>query len=149
MEALSTERHDADRVIDVMAGTQVFRDAEAERAARLKAERGALVAQLRKLEKDAARDFPPIYAETDAAEHELQVARNANDRLAVVVASAKLSALLGKRYVMSANFDSAHDGLEAQLRATAAPSITVFLRELAEKTLCQQRNIPAPRPQRR
>jgi hypothetical protein len=117
-------------VLEVVSGSDAYRTAEADRVSKLLAERRALAAKLKKLNADAERDFPPLFVKVENLTAELAAAGMANDRLAYAVTQQKLAAAVVERQRLGFSYTAQRDDLEHALRATAAPEIDAFIREV-------------------
>lgn len=123
-----------DRVLSVLAESDLVKTAIAEGEAKKLAERTALAAQLRVLERTAAKENPARFAAADEAMAAIKVAERALDPVALMMARTKFTQLTMQRLQTSLAFGISHDRLEAELRATADPAITAFISEMLDLT---------------
>lgn len=102
------------QVVELLRETPAFKAQLAERDGALVKTRKALLADLRRLEKEAEASFPRYYAAVDAA-----VAEHNRAQKALREAGAKLNAAVARRSQASLGYDRERQRIEDELRATA------------------------------
>lgn len=127
-------------VIDALRRSPVVAHAVEERAAALLEERGALVTELAKLERDAEKTLPKLQAARETAAAKIRTAQIAMTSAAGLIfgeqsaareiARAEWAEAHQKCLAASLAYTAAHDELEHKLRSTASLLIVAFKTEM-------------------
>jgi len=119
---------DAAETLKLLADSNVLKEAREEAAAQLLAKRKGLAAELRKLEREAEKEFPKLRTAVEAAAAEVHAAESVLD-----LAREKYRAAASAVSAGSFGHSRSRDELELELRATAAPEIDAFIRSAWEE----------------
>jgi hypothetical protein len=146
------------KLVDALRSSPLARKAVAEHEAATLERRTALVAEIEKLDKNAARELPPLQADVETALAEFNAAQDAMlgnhfDRpkyaqavAARILARGKIDVARDKSVNASLAYSSRRDALERELRESAAPEIKLFKSEMLTAFWATRNKPPEIRP---